>query len=117
MNKLTAKDNPLYNKIKELIDEARQRVAITVNAELTLLYWQIGKRIQYEVLKGERAKYGRQIIASLSKQLTLAYGKGWSERQLHYCLRIVETFPEEKILHTLCSQLSCSHLRLGTCIK
>jgi len=26
MNKLTATDNPLYNKIKELIDEARQRL-------------------------------------------------------------------------------------------
>jgi predicted nuclease of restriction endonuclease-like (RecB) superfamily len=112
MNKLTATDNPLYNKIKKLIDDARQRVATSVNAELTLLYWQIGKHIQSEVLKGERAEYGKQIIASLSKQLTLAYGKGWSERQLHYCLRIAETFPDEKILHTLCSQLSWSHLRL-----
>ena len=112
MNKLTATDNPLYNQIRELIDEARQRVATTVNAELTLLYWQIGKRIQSEVLKGERAEYGKQIIASLSKKLTLVYGKGWSKRQLHYCLRIAETFPDEKILHTLCSQLSWSHLRL-----
>ena len=112
MNKLTTTDNPLYNHIRELIDEARQRVATTVNAELTLLYWQIGKRIQSEVLKGERAEYGKQIIASLSKKLTLAYGKGWSYRQLHYCLRIAETFPDEKILHTLCSQLSWSHLRL-----
>ncbi len=112
MNKLTTTDNPLYNQIRELIDEARQRVATTVNAELTLLYWQIGKCIQSEVLKGERAEYGKQIIASLSKKLTLAYGKGWSQRQLHYCLRIAETFPDEKILHTLCSQLSWSHLRL-----
>jgi predicted nuclease of restriction endonuclease-like (RecB) superfamily len=112
MNKLTATDNPLYNQIRELIDKARQRVATTVNAELTLLYWQIGKRIQYEVLKGERAEYGKQIIASLSKKLTLVYGKGFRYRQLHYCLRIAETFPDEKILHTLCSQLSWSHLRL-----
>jgi phosphoribosylformimino-5-aminoimidazole carboxamide ribonucleotide (ProFAR) isomerase len=66
--------------------EARQRTAVAINTEITLLYWQIGHRINTEILQGQRAEYGKQIVVSLSKQLTQAYGKGWSERQLYYCL-------------------------------
>lgn len=103
---------PLLIEIRQLIADARTRVAVTVNAELTLLYWQIGKRINAEILQGQRAEYGKQIVATLARQLTDEYGKGWGARQLHDCLRIAEVFPEEKILHTLCAQLSWSHLRL-----
>jgi predicted nuclease of restriction endonuclease-like (RecB) superfamily len=83
-----------------------------VNAELIMLYWQIGKRINAEVLQGQRAEYGKQIVATLAKQLTDEYGKGWGVRQLRDCLRVAEVFPDEKILHTLCAELSWSHLRL-----
>lgn len=48
----------------------------------------------------------------MAQQLTDEYGKGWGSRQLRDCLRIAEVFPDEKILHTLCAQLSWSHLRL-----
>ena len=67
---------PLFNEIKSLIDSARGRAAVAVNAELTLLYWQIGTRISTEVLQGKRAKYGKQVIAHLAEQLTATYGKG-----------------------------------------
>ena len=111
MNTLTSADNVLIADIRELIDRARQRAATAVNAELTLLYWQIGRRIQFEAIKGERAAYGQQIFSVLSANLTAEYGRGWSERQLRHCLRIAEVFPDEKILHTLCAELSWSHLR------
>ncbi len=111
MNTLPSNDNVLIADICELIERARQRTATAVNAELTRLYWQIGRRIQFEVIKGERAAYGQQIFSVLSVNLTSEYGKGWSERQLRHCLRIAEVFPDEKILHTLCAELSWSHLR------
>ena len=108
----TFSSNPLLADVRQLISAARQRVASTVNAELTQLYWQIGNRVNVELLQGQRAEYGKQVIAELAKQLTAEFGKGWSERQLHYCLRVAEVFPDAKILHTLCSELSWSHLRL-----
>lgn len=101
----------LISDVKQLIDEARQRVAAIVNAELTMLYWRIGKRIQTEVLGGERAKYGKQMLVGLSKTLTQEYGRGWSEKTLRHCLHAVETIPEE-IVDTVCRQLSWSHLKL-----
>jgi len=99
-------------EIKQLIEQSRQKVAVAVNSEITLLYWHIGKRINSEVLKNKRAEYGKKIIVTLSQQLTLEYGKGWSEKQLRHCIHFAENFSEEKIVYTLCRQLSWSHIRL-----
>ncbi len=97
--------------IRQLIDNARHRVAMAVNAELTLLYWQIGRRIRTEVLQNQRAEYGKQIIATLAQQLTADYGKGWSEKQLRHCLRIAEIFADEAIFSTVRRELSWSHIK------
>ncbi|MDB5972709.1 MAG: hypothetical protein JWQ90_5159 [Hydrocarboniphaga sp.] len=102
----------LLLEIKRLIDGAWQRAAIAVNAELTLLYWQVGQRIRHNILGNQRAEYGAAVVAGLSLQLTAAYGKGWGVRQLRNCLRFAEVFGSESIVHTLCAELSWSHLRL-----
>jgi predicted nuclease of restriction endonuclease-like (RecB) superfamily len=101
----------LFGDIKSLIEQSRQQVAVTVNAEMTLLYWQVGKRINHDVLKNNRAEYGRQIVNSLSAQLTVEYGKGWGEKHLRHCLRFAETFPDEAIVSALRRQLSWSHIK------
>src|SRR5215213_4186696 len=102
----------LLAEIRHLIDGARRRAAVAINAELTLLYWQIGRRIGAEVLRGQRAEYGAEVLKKLAAALTQEYGSGWGERQLRYCVRVAEAFPDEEILNTLCSELSWSHLRL-----
>jgi predicted nuclease of restriction endonuclease-like (RecB) superfamily len=109
--------NGLFEEIRQLIDAAKQRAAIAVNAELTLLYWHIGKRIQTEVLQGERAEYGKQVIQSLSQNLTQTYGRGWGERHLRNCIYFAEQFPNLEIVNTLCSKLSWSHFRLLSTIN
>ena len=102
----------LFEEIRHLIDTAKQKVVIAVNAELTLLYWHIGRRIQEELLEGMRGEYGKQVILGLSQQLTQTYGRGWGRRHLWNCLRFAEQFPNLEIVHTVCAQLSWSHLRL-----
>ena len=103
--------SPLFSDVKSLIDLAKKRVSIKVNAELTLLYWQVGARIQTEVLQGERADYGQEIVLKLSKALTSQYGKGWSHKQLLHCLRFAETFADENIVSALRRQLSWTHFK------
>lgn len=102
----------LLGSIRHLIEESRQQVAVAVNATITGLYWQVGKKINDEILQNNRAEYGKQIVATLSQQLTKEYGKGWGEKQLRHCMRFAEVFPDEQIVYTLCRQLSWSHLRL-----
>ena len=103
---------PLVSDVKTLIGESKQALAVTVNATLSMLYWQIGKRINDEVLQNKRAEYGQQVVKLLSEALIIEYGSGWSKRQLHHCLRFCEVFPDFQIVHTLCTQLSWSHIRL-----
>lgn len=107
MNQLNT--GSFVEEIKNLIQQARQRAAVVVNAELTLLYWQVGQRIRTETLKGERAEYGQQVIHALAIQLTQAFGKGWTKQQLHHCLRFSEQFSDIQIVSTLSGQLSWSH--------
>lgn len=109
--------NTLFSEVKHLIDEARKGVATTVNAATTILYWNIGKRINDDVLDNKRAKYGKQIVVTLSRQLTEEYGKGWSEKQLRHCLRIAETFPDSEILYALSRELSWTHFRIIMYLK
>ncbi len=101
----------LLPQVQQLIDAARTRAAATVNAELTMLYWKIGKLIKEQVLEGERAAYGQQVIQRLADDLTMKYGKGWSKQQLLHCLKMAQAFPDEQIVYTLRIQLSWSHFR------
>jgi predicted nuclease of restriction endonuclease-like (RecB) superfamily len=101
----------LLNEVRLLIDSARERAAAAVNAELTLLYWRVGRCIRAEVLGGVRAEYGQQVIASLAKALTADYGRGWSEQQLRHCLRAAEIFTDEAILSAARRELSWTHIK------
>ena len=103
--------NPLFSEIKTLIEQGRQQVAVAVNSAMSMLYWQIGKRINEEILQNKRAEYGKEIVVSLAQQLELEYGKGWGEKQLRHCLRIAETITDEKILYAVSRELSWTHLR------
>ncbi len=98
--------DPLLAQLRQLIDAARQRVATTANAELTMLYWRIGARIRTEILKNERAEYGEQIVATVSRQLLADYGRGFERTNIFRMLRFAENFPDEQIVATLSPQLS-----------
>jgi predicted nuclease of restriction endonuclease-like (RecB) superfamily len=103
--------NDLFAEISTLINEAKGRAFVAVNAELTLLYWHLGQRIHKNVLQAKRADYGRQVIASLAQQLTRVYGSGWGEKQLRHCLQFAEAFPDEAIVSALRRQLSWTHFK------
>ena len=103
--------NVLFSEIKQLIEGARQTVAVTVNMATTVLYWNIGKRINDEILENKRAEYGKEVVKTLSLELTQEFGKGWGEQHLRHCLRFAETFPDKEILYALSRQLSWTHFR------
>lgn len=83
----------LLDDVVALIEQSKRRVALTVNCEVTLLYWRVGKAINQELLQEQRGEYGEQVVSSLASQLTNSYGKGWSKRKLWHCVRVANTFP------------------------
>ncbi|MFZ7224114.1 PDDEXK nuclease domain-containing protein [Avibacterium avium] len=105
-------EHQLVGEISQLIQNSKQRVAVTVNAELTLLYWHIGRRINQHILQNERAEYGKEIIKNLSKSLTEQFGKGWSKRNLLQMIKFANVFNQIEIVQALSAQLSWSHFVL-----
>lgn len=101
----------LLKDIRQLIETTRSAVAVTVNAGLTTLYWNIGKRINVEILKGKRAEYGEEIVSTLSRQLETEYGRGFGKRSLFRMIRFAEAFPDPNIVSALRTQLGWSHFR------
>ncbi len=101
----------LLTELRLLIEAARIRTAQTVNAELVLLYWRIGKRIDDDILQNERAEYGKEIVSTLSAKLTAEFGKGFSKQNLLHCVRFVAAFPDAEIVSTLSGQLGWSHFK------
>lgn len=102
--------NPLVSKVSTLIGSAQGFVAKAVNKGMVLLYWNIGKTIQEDLVKNERAEYGKRIVQTLSAQLVADFGKGYSVRNLWNMLSFYEAFPDFSIVTTLSSQLSWSHI-------
>lgn len=101
----------LVADVRSMIAQTREGVARTVNTGMTLLYWRIGMRIQTEVLRNERAEYGKEIVSTLSAQLTDEFGSGFGEKNLRRMIQFAEVFPDEQIVAALRRQLGWTHFK------
>lgn len=100
----------LIGDLRQIIEQARGRVAATVNYELTMMYWHIGERINREVLGNQRAEYGKQIVTHVARQLQEEYGtKGFDEKNIRRMMQFAQMIPDAQIVVTLSRQLSWSH--------
>jgi len=113
----TIKRVQLFDKISNLIENARQNVAHKINQEMVLLYWGIGKTVKKEIIKKSRAEYGKQIIHLLSRKLTNKYGRGFSEQNLWYMCQIFDEYPTLQSLLGEFEQLGWTHILILLPIK
>jgi len=111
MSTLPAAAPALVAELRQLIATARQRAAAAVNAELTLLYWQVGDRIHREILGSQRAGYGEAMVSALGRLLSMDYGRGFSAKNLRHMVRFAQTYPDEEIVSALRRQLSWAHIK------
>jgi len=111
MSNLDLQKKDLLQSIVSLIDGTRERVALTVNSELTLLYWNIGKQINEDILKNGRADYGKNTIAELSLVLTEKYGSGFNKRNLQSFIKLNAVYQDIEILHAVRAKLAWTHIR------
>ncbi len=73
----------LFDRVVQILEQARSNVVQSVNTNMVTAYWLIGREIVVEIQGGEeRAEYGKQVIETLSLQLTEQYGKGFSAQTL-----------------------------------
>lgn len=95
MNELkTNEEESLYRKVTGFIDEARGRVARTVNTAMVEAYWRIGREIVEVEQRGDgRAEYGKHVIERLAARLKHTGAKGMSARNLEQMRQFFIAFP------------------------
>ena len=75
----------LLGRIVSILEDARTRVVRSVNSEMVLAYWHIGREIVEEVQRGsDRAEYGEGLLEGLSAALTARFGRGFSISNIRY---------------------------------
>lgn len=118
------KSDPVYSRIREILESARTHVARTVNTTQVVSNWLIGREIAEEEQRGaKRAGYGKHLIESLSQQITGDFGRGYSPQNLFYMRQFYQLFPElvsaDPILHAVrgesedCSRSAILHAVRG----
>ena len=101
----------LIQDLRQIIEQARGRVAATANYELTMMYWHIGERVNREVLGNERADYGKQIVSAVSTQLQAEYGqKGLEPRSIWRMMQFAQEFPDVQIVSAVSTKITWSHI-------
>ncbi|WP_211302259.1 PDDEXK nuclease domain-containing protein [Dyadobacter jiangsuensis] len=104
-------NSQLLSAVKQLIEESRRNAALAVNAEITLLHYHVGKKINQEILKDGRAEYGKSVLRELGFKLVVDYGPGWSMKHLLHCSKFASVFSDESIVSALRRQFSWTHLK------
>ena len=104
-------------ELKQRIRESQVRASLSVNRELVMLYWRIGRDI---LVRQERENWGAKIIDRLAADLKKAFPemKGFSPRNLKYMRAFAEAWPEEEIVQQAVAQFPWGHnVRILDCVK
>ncbi len=92
----------LVADLSTLLEQARRRTVRTVNAMMTTVYWEMGRRIvEFEQAGKRRAAYGQELLERLSEDLTKQFGRGFSRYNLARFRDFYLAFPPERIRATL----------------
>jgi len=103
-------EDSLFQSVKDIVVQSREKVFRFANSTLLLTYWQIGQLIVEDEQQGkEHAEYGKSVLKNLSKKLTLEFGKGFDESNLRNMRSFFQAFP---IRDALRHELSWTHYRL-----
>jgi len=98
----------LFADLKARIQSAQVRAALSVNRELVLLYWQIGKAI---LVRQEEEGWGAKVIARLSRDLSREFPemKGFSTRNLKYMRAFAAVHPDCTFVQQVAAQIPWFH--------
>jgi len=99
----------LFAHVSAIIENRKSRAGAYANREVTLMYWEIGQYVGSVLLGGERAAYGKRIVAELAQQLVSKYGSAFDDHNLRRMMRFAQKFTDIQIVTELASQLTWSH--------
>lgn len=106
---ITIMEDNLLNELSQLIEQSKKQISVQANSVLTILFWQIGHKINQNILQNMRAEYGKQIVSTVSTQLKNKYGKNFELRNVRRMMQFAEQFTAIEVVVSLSQTLSWSH--------
>ena len=76
-------ENYIFECVSQIIENRKSRAGAYANAEVTIMFWEVGRYINSVILDFKRAVYGKKIFAALSQKLIVRFGNSFSERNLY----------------------------------
>lgn len=95
--------------VSRIIEQARHTIAVYLNSEVSMTYWRIGAYIAGELDAIGDERYGSKIVATVSRQLTEQFGKGYTRDAIFRMVKVARAYPDAEIVGTLSRQLTWSH--------
>ena len=74
-SRIQSLEQTLFNELSQLIEQSKNFVIVQAKSVMTILFWNVDKRINDNILQNKRADYGKRIMSTVSTQLTEKYGK------------------------------------------
>lgn len=99
----------LFDGVSRIINRAKRGVAIYVNVQSNMMFWQVGKYIISELKYENYSAYGKKILATLSQRLTAQFGKGYSYSALTRMMKVATVYQDEKMFAALSQTLTWGH--------
>jgi len=85
----------LYERIRELVVNARRTVARGIDLVQVHTNFEIGRHVVAHEQQGRsRAKYGKEVLKRLAEKLTTEFGRGFSKSNLEYMRRFFLAYQE-----------------------
>ena len=105
-------ERQFYKDVRDILENARSNAYMVANDIMTYAYWNVGKRIVEQELRGSaKAKYGSYIIKRLAQELSEQYGTGFSIANIKNCRQLYMTFPQDSFGYSMIGKVHWSHLR------
>jgi len=114
LTRIRPEGHDLFDRVVSILEQARANVVRSVNNNMVIAYWLIGREIVQELQGGdERAEYGKQVIEQLSAKLTQKYGRGFSTTNLRYFRTFSTAYSDRipEIRHIACGEFNASEKR------
>ena len=92
-NNIQEREDILFERISQLIDESRRKIKTTINTAIVYTNYGVGSYIVENEQQGEqRAAYGKAVLKRVSEKLTDKYGEGWSVETLKKCRKFFQIY-------------------------
>ena len=104
-------ESKIFERVAGIIETRKSRAGAFANREVTLMYWEVGQYVGSIILDGERAEYGKRIVATLAHQLTERYGNSFERSKITRMVKFARLFPNLEIVAPLAHQLCWSHFQ------